>query len=262
MDSLKILFVGNSFAVDTMQHTAGVAKDLGIQNIKFGVLFVGACSIDMHYAHAMGDLPAYAYHTNTGDGWSVVDGYRISDAIKSDDWDWIAIQHGTKAPSRYTSSHYYRNLTPLIQYIKELAPKHTKIAFNLTWMGEHTSQHHEIVSYEGNTALMREKLIEVTKEMVCSNPVVDLLVPTGTAVENARTSQIGLLTRDCYHLSMDKGRYIAALTFIAAITGLPIDTVSRVPKGVDEYALQVAIESATNAIKAPFEITQSKLTLH
>ena len=262
MDSIKILFVGNSFAVDTMQHTAGVAKDLGIQNIKFGVLFVGACSIDMHYAHAMGDLPAYAYHTNTGDGWSVVDGYRISDAIKSDDWDWIAIQHGTKAPSRYTSSHYYRNLTPLIQYIKELAPKHTKIAFNLTWMGEHTSQHHEIVSYEGNTALMREKLIEVTKEMVCSNPLVDLLVPTGTAVENARTSQIGLLTRDCYHLSMDKGRYIAALTFIAAITGLPIDTVSRVPKGVDEYALQVAIESATNAIKAPFEITQSKLTLH
>jgi hypothetical protein len=129
-------------------------------------------------------------------------------------------------------------------------------------MGEHTSQHHEIVSYDGDVARMRQKLIEVTQEVVVPNLLVDLLVPTGTAVENARTSQIGLLTRDCYHLSMDKGRYIAALTFIAAITGLPIDTVSRVPKGVDEYALQVAIESATNAIKAPFEITQSKLTLH
>ena len=259
MDSLKILFVGNSFAVDTMQHTAGVAKDLGIKNIKFGVLFVGACSIDMHYAHAMGDLPVYAYHTNTGDGWSTVDGYRISDAIKSDDWDWIAIQHGTRAPSRYTSVECYRNLTPLIRYIKELAPARTKIAFNLTWMGEHTSQHHEIVSYEGNVALMRQKLIEVTQAVVTPNPLIDLLVPTGTAVENARTSQIGLLTRDCYHLSMDKGRYIAALTFIATITGLPIDNVTWTPKGVDDYALQVAIESANNAIKAPFEITQSKL---
>ena len=131
--------------------------------------------------------------------------------------------------------------------------------FNLTWMGEHTSQHHEIVSYEGNVALMRQKLIEVTQAVVTPNPLIDLLVPTGTAVENARTSQIGLLTRDCYHLSMDKGRYIAALTFIATITGLPIDNVTWTPKGVDEYALQVAIESANNAIKAPFEITQSKL---
>ena len=259
MDSLKILFVGNSFAVDTMQHTAGVAKDLGIQNIKFGVLYVGACSIDMHYEHAMGDLPAYAYHTNTGEGWSVVEGYRISDAIKSDDWDWIAIQHGTRAPSRYTSIECYKNLNPLIRYIKELAPDHTKIAFNLTWMGEHTCQHHEIVSYDGDTALMRRKLIEVTQAAVASEPLVDLIVPTGTAVENARTSQIGLLTRDCYHLSMDKGRYIAALTFIASITGLPIDNVSWAPKGVDEYALKVAIESANNAIKAPFEITPSKI---
>jgi len=259
MDSLKILFVGNSFAVDTMHHAAGVAKDLGIQNIKFCVLFVGACSIDMHYAHAMGDLPVYTYHTNTGEGWSTVEGYRISDAIKSDDWDWIAIQHGTKAPSRYTAPESYRNLTPLIRYIKDLAPEPTKIAFNLTWMGEHTSQHHEIVSYEGNTALMRQKLIEVTQAVVTTNSLIDLLVPTGTAIENARTSQIGLLTRDCYHLSMDKGRYIAALTFIATITGLSIDSLSWAPKGVDEYALRVAIESANNAIKAPFEITQSKI---
>ena len=259
MDSLKILFVGNSFAVDTMQHTAGIATALGIRNIRFGVLYVGACSIDMHYAHAMGDLPAYEYHQNTGDGWSTINSYRISDAIQSDDCDWIAIQHGTREPSRYTSPESYRNLTPLVKYIKKLAPDHTKIAFNLTWMGEHTSQHHEILSYEGNIPLMRQRLIEVTRAVVVTNPLIDLLVPTGTAIENARTSQIGLLTRDCYHLSMDKGRYIAAITFIAAITGLPIDSISWVPKGVDEYALQVAIESARNAIRAPFEITQSKI---
>ena len=259
MNSLKILFVGNSFAEDTMYHAAGIAKDLGIKNIKLGVLFVGGCSIDMHYAHAMGDLPVYEYRTNTGEGWSVVANYRISDAIKEDDWDWIAIQHGTRAPSRYTSPESYRNLTPLVKYIKELAPEHTKIAFNLTWMGEHTAQHHEIVSYDGNIALMRQKLVEVTQAVLANNPLVDMLVPTGTAIENARTSQIGLLTRDCYHLSMDKGRYIAALTFIAAVTGLPIEDISWTPKGVDEYTLRVAIESANNAIRAPFEITRSKL---
>ena len=257
--SLKLLFVGNSFAVDTMEYAAEIARALGVEQIKLGTLYVGGCSIDMHYDHAMRDLPAYVYHTNGGEGWTSVPEYRISDAVRSEDWDWIAIQHGTHGTARYTSPECYENLTPLIRYIKELAPSHTRIAFNLTWMGEHTSQHHEIVSYEGNVALMRQKLIEVTQAVVTPNPLIDLLVPTGTAVENARTSQIGLLTRDCYHLSMDKGRYIAALTFIATITGLPIDNVTWTPKGVDEYALQVAIESANNAIKAPFEITQSKL---
>lgn len=29
MDSLKILFVGNSFAVDTMEHTANIARSPG-----------------------------------------------------------------------------------------------------------------------------------------------------------------------------------------------------------------------------------------
>ena len=57
MDSLKILFVGNSFARDTMEHAANIALSLGVKKIKFGVLFVGGCSIDMHYEHAIGEMP-------------------------------------------------------------------------------------------------------------------------------------------------------------------------------------------------------------
>ena len=196
MDSLKILFVGNSFAIDTMEHAANIALALGIKKIKFGTLYVGGCSIDMHYEHAIGDMPVYTYYTNDGDGWSSVPEYKISDAAKEDDWDWIAIQHGTCGTNRYTSPECYENLIPLIDYIKALVPQHSKIAFNLTWLGEHTCQHHEIISYRGNMTLMREKLVEVTKMMVVDNPKVDLLVPTGTAIENARTSHIGLLTRD------------------------------------------------------------------
>ena len=259
MKSLKILFVGNSFAVDTMEHAPEIALDLGVESLKFGTLYIGGCPIELHYENAVGDLPAYTYYTNEGEGWDKQEEVRISDAIKSDDWDWIAIQHGTKGRSRYTSPECYEKLTPLIEHIKNLAPSHTKIAFNLTWMGESTRQHHEILSYGGNVALMREKLVEVTREMVLKNPLVDLLVPTGTAIENARTSRIGLLTRDCYHLSMDKGRYIAALTFIGSVTGLSVDQIVWCPNGVDEYARQVAVESANNAIQYPLEITQSKL---
>ena len=258
MESLKILFVGNSFAEDTSKHMADIAVSLGYKTVKIAVLYVGGCSIDMHYRHACEDSAVYVYHINEGEGWSHTPEFKMSDAVKSENWDWIVIQHGTGGGSRYTDVECYENLNPLIDYIKELAPS-AKIAFNLTWRGEHTFQHHEIISYGGNIALMREKLEEVTYKVVVGNPKIDLLVPTGTAIENARTSRIGLLTRDCYHLSVDKGRYIAALACISTVTGIDASKVDWAPDGVDEYAKKVAFESVKNAQLKPMEITKSAL---
>ena len=257
IETLKILFVGNSFAVDTMEHTANIAHSLGISKVKFVTLYVGGCSIDMHYQHAVEDAAAYTCYINEGNGWDTIPECKISDTVKSDDWDWIAIQHGTRGTARYTSCECYEKLSPLVDYLKKLAPSHTKIAFNLTWLGESTYQHHEIISYCGNMALMRENLVKTTKAMVLTNPNIDLIVPTGTAIENARTSGIGLLTRDCYHLSMDKGRFIAGLAFISTIAGIDAGKIAWTPDNVDEYAVKVAIESVKNAQKDPFVITKS-----
>lgn len=259
MKSLKLLFVGNSFAVDTMEHAANVALSLGVEDVHFGVLYVGGCSIGMHYDHAMRDLGVYIYYTNDGNGWSETPDFKISDAVKSEEWDWIAIQHGSCGTNRYTSPECYEHLGGLIDYIKSLANKNAKIAFNLTWIGEPTFDHHELISYGRDVALMRKKLEEVTEKMVLCNPKVDLLVPTGTAIENARTSDIGILTRDGYHLSLDKGRYIAALTLVSTVTGISADKIEWMPDGVDGYARQIAIESVKNAQKAPLTVTKSSL---
>lgn len=256
--SLKLLFVGNSFAVDTMEHAANIALALGIKSIKLGTLYVGGCSIDMHHNHAYNDMPVYKYYLNTGDGWSCTPEYKISDAIKSDDWDWIAIQHGTKNGSRYTSPECYEKLDSLIDYIKALAPN-AKIAFNMTWLGEPTREHHEIISYGGDMKKMREELVKVKREVILTNPRIDKFVPTGTAVENARTSRLGILTRDGYHLSYDKGRFIAGLTLISTIADIDVDSISWAPDGVDGYAISVAIESVRNAKAAPLEIINSEL---
>jgi hypothetical protein len=255
MDQLKLLFVGNSFAVDTAQYAVEIARSLGVQRVTMGVLFVGGCSIEMHYAHAMEDIPAYVYHLNEGEGWSSTPDCRISDAVKGDEWDWIVIQHGTHGAARYTSPECYEKLAPLVSYLKQLASAHTRIAFNLTWMGESTRQHHEILSYGGDIALMRKRLEETTREAVLKTPGVDLLIPTGTAIENARTTKIGLLTRDCYHLSMDKGRYIAGLALVSTVTGISADRITWAPDRVDEYAVRVAVEAVKWAQVAPLRVT-------
>ena len=87
---IKILSVGNSFSVDTMEHVAGIALSLGVERIKLGNLYVGGCSINMHYAHAMADAPVYKYYVNEGAGWSSTPETKISDAVRSERWDIIS----------------------------------------------------------------------------------------------------------------------------------------------------------------------------
>jgi len=79
---MKILSIGNSFSVDTMEHIADIMKSLGATGFKFGNLYIGGCSINRHYNNAVCNLADYIYYTNTGDEWIQREGVAIEDAIK------------------------------------------------------------------------------------------------------------------------------------------------------------------------------------
>ena len=82
--------------------------------------------------------------------------------------------------------------------------------------------------------------------------------PTGTTIQNLRTSYIGdNLTVDGYHLSIDKGRFAAALTWFSKITGLPIDGITYKPDGVTEQDLLNIKAAVNNAIASPYTVTNS-----
>lgn len=255
-NELKILCIGNSFSEDTTAHFSEIALLLGISKIKVANLYVGGCSINQHCFHAKQDMPAYRYDLNMGNGWQKTPNYRISDAIKSDDWDWISIQHGTGDGSRYTEIKSYEKLPWLIDYIKGLARRKTKIAFNMTWVGEPDFHHEEIRHYGGDQLLIYNKIAELTKEHILTMPGIDVVSPTGTAIQNARTGGIGLLTRDGYHLSLDTGRYIAGMTFLKALTDTDVSDAAFID---DARVRMIAVEAVNNAIADPFRISSSKL---
>ena len=258
-DSLKILSVGNSFAEDTSWHLADVAQSLGFEGVKIGFLYIGGCSINRHYNNALNDLADYVYFENTGSGWSKTEGKRISEAVASDEWDYISIQHGTGDGSRYTLPASYENLEALIAYIKELAPKKAKIAFNMAWVMESHSTHPEICSYNGDQMLMYRNLVELTSTVVRGAKGLDIVSPAGTAVQNARETEArDKLCRDGFHLSFELGRYIASLTFLKALTGVDVDNVSWKPDGVTDLEQRIAILSADRAILSPFAISSMK----
>ena len=256
---LKILTVGNSFGVDTSQHVADIALSLGFERVKIGVLYIGGCSINKHYANAANDLPAYRYYENTGLGWSEVEGKRISETVMADDWDFISIQHGTADGSRYTLPASYVNLTALVSYIKGIAPPSAKIAFNMAWVMEPYGKHPEIRAYNGDQLQMYQNLVQITEQIVLPTKDLDIVSPTGTAIQNGRATEIGdALSRDGFHLSLGKGRYIAGLTFLKALTGIEIDNVPWVPEGVTEREKEIAVQCANLAISCPFAISPIK----
>lgn len=251
---MKILSIGNSFSVDTMKHLADILKDLGVTNFKLGNLFIPGCSINKHYYNITNDITDYSYYTNTGDEWVKTEQVSSRTAVLAEDWDIICIHHGTKDKSRYTSPESYENLPALIGCVKSLAGENTKIAFNMAWVAEPESTHHEITSYSGDQLLMYEKLTALTENLV--KPLVDAVNPVGTAIQNVRPYISRKLTRDDFHLSYDLGRYIAGLTFVKALCCYDVEGVQWCPEGVTEQEQKLAKKAVNKAIAQPYQISE------
>ncbi len=255
-EEIKILCIGNSFSCDTIEHVANIALSLGVKKVTLGNLYIGGCSIKKHYANAVNDTHAYEYFYNTGSGWSSTYNHSIKDTLESEKWDFVSIQHGTNDGSRYAEEASYTDLPALVAYIRSYLPESTKIAFNMTWVGEPNS-HEEMVAF-GNDQLKYYKAVAaLTSSLVANTEGINIVSPTGTAIQNARTASVGKLTRDNYHLSLKLGRYIAGLTFFKALTGADISQIKWAPEGLNDYMRAVALESAQNAINTPFSVTNS-----
>ena len=256
--ALRVLSIGNSFSVDTMEHLATVAQAFDYENIVLGNLYIGGCSIALHHLNFTENLDAYKFYTNYGNGWSETPSYKISDAIQKENWDFISIQHGSKNGSRYSNPKCYNLLPDLVKKVKALAPKTAKILFNLAWVAEPDSNRQEITEWGGDKALLFKRMCEITADIIEKRSGVDFVCPTGTAIMNACESEIReKLYRDGFHLSYDVGRFIATLTFFARLTGENVDKLNIHFDGISDADIKIAIESVKNAIANPYDITKN-----
>lgn len=254
---LKILTIGNSFSDDSMEYVANIALDVGVTSVVLGNLYIGGCSLATHATNARTNAAKYEYRLNTGSGWSTTKNFIMSEAIISENWDYISLQQSSGTSG--ISSSYTEPLAYLIDFIYSLSDDSTKIVWNMTWAYQQNSTHKDFVNYGNNQMTMYNSIVNAVTEEVLTKEEISLVIPTGTAIQNARTSFVGdNLTRDGYHLTYDLGRYVAGLTFVNQLTGLSIDDVTFKPSSLDDNYKNIAIESANNAVLNPFEITQSQ----
>ncbi len=254
--TLSILCIGNSFSVDAMQYVYKIANNLGISKIHLGNLYIGGCSLNKHYTNAKNDSAAYTYYLNTADKWSTTASYKMSTAIASRSWDYVSLQQAS--PDSGKESTYNSDLTELIKYVKgKLRNSATKFVWHMTWAYQTGSSKLADSSYSSQS-VMYNGIITAVKNKIATNSSFSMIIPNGTAIQNARTSLLkDNLTRDGYHLDLLYGRYIAGLTFVKMITGLDISKVTYRPDNVGYALQQIAIESANNAVKTPYATTKS-----
>ena len=152
----------------------------------------------------------------------------------------------------------YKRLPELIEFVRTHLGKGVKLAWNMTWAYQADTTHEGFVRYNMEQMNMYQCILDAVKTCVLSTEEFVLLFPVGTAIQNARTSYLGdTLTRDGFHLSSPLGRYIAALTWGRVLTGKSVQDIAYAPEGVEEDWKAIAIESVENAVKSPFEVTQS-----
>ena len=262
--SLKVLAIGNSFSEDATAFLWDICDSAGMDEIIIANLYIGGCSLDTHWSNMQANAAAYDYQYNE---WGSFNKSKksIRWALEDEEWDIITIQQVSQNSGM---TETFGNLQNILDYIKQYSKNpDAKIYWHMTWAYQQNSTHSGFANYGKDQMTMYNAILDAGKYVLENYEDIDGVIPSGTAVQNLRTSDFGdKVTRDGYHMSWSTGRYMTALTWFHTFTGYPVEYVEWYPThsragisyAVNPDDLDVIRESVTNAVKDPFKVTTSQ----
>ena len=205
MDTLKLLTVGNSFSDDAMEYVWQIASALGFKKIELGNLYIGGCSLATHRENALSGAEVYEFRTNTDGVWRT-ENKSLVYGVTFRDWDVVSLQQASPFSGREET--YNEDLFFLIDFIKRRAKNpNVKLVWHMTWAYAKDSEHEAFANYGQNQGTMYEMIVKTVQKKILPTNVFSTVIPSGTAIQNARTSFLGdSLNRDGFHLSIPLGR--------------------------------------------------------
>ena len=261
---LKILTIGNSFSRDAMAYVYDIALAAGAEEVYLGDLYIGNCNIEKHLKNAKEDNASYSYFTNESDKWVEHTKHKMSDAIKSQNWDFISFQ---QAPQTCGMVDTYKDLEELRSIVeKNCTNPKVEFVWHMTWACAESYTGSLFNNYQMSQEVMYNAIISATKWGVFTNDKISRVIPNGTIMQNIRTSYWGdTICRDGLHLSLPYGRILGGIGIVAATVGIDFDKIdlSEVHSKLaddEERFIQVALESVRNAMENPYQVTQSQFT--
>jgi hypothetical protein len=214
---LDVLFIGNSFSLDTSKALPEILNSLGINNVNVYVLYRGGCSMRQHYNFMRNGEKAYElYQFNSQGEQQLEKATSIGEVMERFPYDVVVWQQYSLESGDYSTYEPY--LSKLIQgyNLRKISPR-TTFAFNETWA--YASNYKQITRYKIPTNMWRNICTSVKRMKAATG--IDVIIPCGTAVQNARSVEAlnvdNELTRDGFHINLYSGRYLLACTFFESI---------------------------------------------
>ncbi|RAV30648.1 hypothetical protein DN748_02200 [Sinomicrobium soli] len=252
---LKVLAIGNSFSEDAVENNLyELARAEGVTMV-IGNLYIGGASLERHWNNAQSNATAYNYRKISTDGNKTrTPGASIEMAILDENWDYISFQQVSGHSGEYDT--YITPLTGLLEYAKEKATNtETGYILHQTWAYAQNSTHADFPRYDRDQEQMYQAIME-TVSRIENEFEFDLVIPSGTAIQNGRNTLVGdYFNRDGYHLDMGIGRYTAACTWFEALTGINVTGNAYAPESVSGIQKEIAQHSAHAAILQPYAVT-------
>ena len=264
-DTLRVLAIGNSFSEDTVeQYLWELGQEAGI-NFIIGNAYRGGWSLSAHWkdARSMNSSTEFRKVTN---GKRVNLGFHtLRDIIIDEPWDVVTFQQVSQDAGRQDT--YEPGLSLMIGYVKALTVDSVRLGFHQTWAYSQDSEHKGFNNYNRNQFLMYSCITAaVDKAMHFHQGDLSFYIPSGTAIQNARTTMLAKsrpkeknvnrdLTRDGYHLNYVVGRYIVACTWFEVLTGKSCIGMKSRPKGLIPELATIAQQAAHAAVLSPMSVS-------
>ena len=276
MKSIKILTFGNSYSNDAYEWLYPIFKSAGYSDVVLGHVLNGGCNINNHWSNVDGDT-----ENDFGAAYcEIYNGKRLPElnrekmplrdmyeqAISAHEWDYVVIQHG---PKHVEIRDSYSHLRDFLDFIKaHLKSDKTKFLYQMIW------KYNDNVA-GGSTAAVYEDIVDITKNIILSEPEFSGVIPAATMRQNIMSSYLcdKDISRDYGHMSLGLGRYALGLLWYTYISGGRIEDVSYVPTladvrpallekyefdGVSPEYMPIVKEAIENALEKPYTVTPSR----
>lgn len=244
---LKILAIGNSFSSDAVDQNLYELFQAAGYTVVIGDIHATGSSLEDHWNRASSREAAYDYTKIVGGKSSVREKVVLDEILADEDWTVVTLQQAS------SGSDKYETYLPFAKDLKDYLAARTRaeVYWHQTWSYGNSAFENEV---DRTQQSMYEAIAKASRKVVEEVGLAGV-IPTGTAVQNARGKAGDVFNRDYLHLQEDHGRYLAACTWFEALGGTSVVGNPYHPKSVSPEMALLCQQAAHDACMNPYSVT-------
>lgn len=254
-EPIRVLAIGNSFSVDAVEQNLWELAREAQTDLVIGNCYHAGCSIQRHVRNLKENVAEYEYRKIGTDGvlTNLLDA-TLEKMLADEPWDYVTVQQVSGYSGLYESYHPY--MEELLSYVKARVPEKCKILFHQTWAYQQGGNHPDFHRYDNDQLTMYRAIMQTSRK-VMKEMGIKTVIPSGTAVQNARGTWMGdTLNRDGYHMDYHFGRYLIACVWFEVLTGKSVVGNAFLPEGVSVEQQKTLQKAAHAAVRKPWKVSE------